>query len=432
MEYQPDMEILEKTTKLNALAEALESTQVATVPHFFKSHAQQAKLELSGLDFPNTRQEYWKYTRTGQIASKKWGFTRERSLPHLPIDISQLQNRLVFINGHFSDEHSKLDGPDGLKISSFSGSTDFPISHFIGYDLNTDTPMKVLNTAIPQDGYSIRVSMNTSVEALNVVNVFTGELAITQPRNTVYMEKGSAMKMTEYDIHAGSGATFANKVTSIYLEENSHFGCDVVQMGSPNSYTMHEVEAIVERDSNLTLNNFTLSGKWTRNNTNARIKGSSSEVNLNGFYIPSGSEHIDNHTVIDHEEPHCESNELYRGVLMDNATAVFNGKVFVRQDAQKTNAFQSNGNILVSDTATVNSKPELEIYADDVKCSHGSTTGQLDEEALFYLRSRGLSPMTAKKMLVAAFAGDVISRLVNTGLTEFLEERIAKKLLAVE
>ncbi len=188
------------------------------------------------------------------------------------------------------------------------------------------------------------------------------------------------------------------------------------------------MDAVVERDAVFTHNVFTLSGAWTRNNGNTRIKGENATVHLNGFYIPNGAEHVDNHTVVDHEVAHCESNELYRGVILDRATAVFNGKVYVRPDAQKTNAYQSNGNILGSDDATVNSKPELEIYADDVKCSHGSTTGQLDEEALFYLMARGLSRINARNLLVEAFAGDVLNNLVNSEIRPIIEATIAQKL----
>jgi Fe-S cluster assembly protein SufD len=181
-------------------------------------------------------------------------------------------------------------------------------------------------------------------------------------------------------------------------------------------------------DSTVMQNTFTLSGLWTRNNTTIRLDGEHNECNLNGFYIPNQREHIDNHTIIDHEQPNCQSNELYRGVLLDKSTGVFNGKVFVRQDAQKTNAFQSNGNIVVSDAATMNSKPELEIYADDVKCSHGSTTGQLDDEAMFYLQARGLSKDSARKLLINAFAEDVLEKLVNPELREIVEETVNLKL----
>jgi Fe-S cluster assembly protein SufD len=152
---------------------------------------------------------------------------------------------------------------------------------------------------------------------------------------------------------------------------------------------------------------------------NIEVNGENCESNLNGAYLLKGKQHIDNHSVVDHKVPNCNSNELYKGVIDDKGTAVFNGKVFVRKDAQKINAFQSNGNVLMTDDASVNSKPELEIYADDVKCSHGSTTGQLDEEAVFYLRARGLSEKSARKLMVSAFIGDVLDKIENEDVLNY-------------
>jgi Fe-S cluster assembly protein SufD len=163
-----------------------------------------------------------------------------------------------------------------------------------------------------------------------------------------------------------------------------------------------------------------LNGGLVRNNLNIEVKGQNCCTNLNGAYILKGSQHVDNHTTVDHIAANCESHELYKGVVNDKSTAVFNGKVFVRKDAQKINAFQSNANVLLSDDSTVNSKPELEIYADDVKCSHGSTTGQLDEEAVFYLRARGLSEMSARKLMISAFINDVIEKVENEEVKEFV------------
>ena len=157
------------------------------------------------------------------------------------------------------------------------------------------------------------------------------------------------------------------------------------------------------------------------------VQGVNAESNLNGVYIVREQQFIDNHTIIDHQVPHCLSNELYKGVIFDKATAVFNGKVFVRKDAQKINAFQSNANILMSEDATVNAKPELEIYADDVKCSHGSTTGQLDEEAIFYLKSRGISDSGARNLLVSAFVGQVLEKIEHEDIQTFISKKLQER-----
>jgi Fe-S cluster assembly protein SufD len=182
-----------------------------------------------------------------------------------------------------------------------------------------------------------------------------------------------------------------------------------------------------DKDSNFTLHTTTLNGNFVRNDVNVAVNGQNCETNLYGAYILNGTQHVDNHTVIDHKVAHCLSNELYKGVIDDKATAVFNGKVFVRKDAQKINAFQSNANVLMSDDATVNSKPELEIYADDVKCSHGSTTGQLDEEAVFYLRARGISEKSARNLVVSAFVNDALEKTENEEVLAYIYSLVKER-----
>jgi Fe-S cluster assembly protein SufD len=200
----------------------------------------------------------------------------------------------------------------------------------------------------------------------------------------------------------------------------------VQEIASGNLVNTTEVHC--QRDSNFTTNTFQLSGKLLRNNLNVRLKGENCETHLNGFYMLNGTELFDNHTLVDHLVPNCQSNEVYRGILAGKSTGVFNGKVFVHRDAQKTNGYQQNNNILLSDDATMNSKPELEIYADDVKCSHGSTTGQLDDDAIFYLRARGLDEFGAIALLLTAFASEVLKNVSNEELSSVLEEKIQAKL----
>jgi Fe-S cluster assembly protein SufD len=200
-----------------------------------------------------------------------------------------------------------------------------------------------------------------------------------------------------------------------------------LQLENGADYHFSRENARQDKDSTLTINTLTLSGNLVRNDVHVKVAGQNAETNLNGAYILKNNELVDNHTVVDHLVAHCQSNELYKGVLYDKSTAVFNGKVFVRPDAQKINAFQSNANVLLSDDASVNSKPELEIYADDVKCSHGSTTGQLDESAVFYLRARGLSEKSAKELLVSAFISDVLNKIENKEVLEFTNSFLNKE-----
>ena len=423
------MEILQATTKLNALSELLSERYVSDMPEAFKTRKDQAVQALEKLDFPTTKQEYWKYTRTGLIANKSWRFADNFDLPELPIAIDELTPRMVFVNGVYNAASSELEDIQGLEISEFSKSKGGFIADLEPYINYEKTPFLALNMALPQNGYAIRVSKNTVIEKpINIINVYTGDTTISQPRSVIVLEQSAELKLTEFHIHVSEKPTLSNTALEVQLGANATLGIDVIQKGNTDSYHMQQLDAVVASDSHFTHNNFTMRGRWTRNNGNVRLKGSNITANLNGFYIPNGAEHIDNHTIMDHEQPHCDSNELYRGVLLGKSTAVFNGKVYVRPDAQKTNAFQSNGNILVSDDATVNSKPELEIYADDVKCSHGSTTGQIDEEALYYLRTRGLSETTARKMMVGAFAADVLNEMANPVWRKYIEDVISYEL----
>jgi Fe-S cluster assembly protein SufD len=202
---------------------------------------------------------------------------------------------------------------------------------------------------------------------------------------------------------------------------------DKIQYESAGNFHVSTEQVAQEKNSNFSINTITLNGTLVRNNLNIEVDGPNCETHLNGVYLLKENQHVDNHTVVDHKAPQCESHELYKGVIDDKATAVFNGKVFVRKDSQKINAFQSNANVLLSDDASVNSKPELEIYADDVKCSHGSTTGQLNEEAVFYLRARGISEKSARHLMVSAFIEDVISKIENEEVTNFTHSIIKEQ-----
>ncbi len=215
---------------------------------------------------------------------------------------------------------------------------------------------------------------------------------------------------------------FSNVVTEIEVAENAHLDIDKLQLENETALQIASEYVTQARDSHFDINTITLNGLLVRNGLNIAVDGQNCETHLNGMYLTKDNQHVDNHTIVDHLQPNCESFELYKGVMNDKSTGVFNGKVFVRKDAQKINAYQSNGNVLLSDNATINSKPELEIYADDVKCSHGSTTGQLDEEAIYYLRTRGISAKAAREMLIAAFVGDVLEKIINEEVLSFIQQ----------
>lgn len=417
------MDTLEKLSKEEAVLQSMQETYAGKIPSGFSKQANEGRSLYESSEFPTRKDEYWKYTRTNQIATKKWKFSGN-SEAHLPEDLPLAKYRLVFVNGVFDSDKSTLPQVEGLRFLPFT-SSDEPASQISA----KPHIFEALNSAMPQDGYILELSENIVVDDfIQVVFLYDGDTVVSQPRSVITLDEGANLKLTEFHIHGSTGATFANIHTDLDIADNAHLKMDIIQKGGSESFHLQEVFGRMGNNSTVMQNTFTLSGLWTRNNTTIRLDGEHNECNLNGFYIPNQREHIDNHTIIDHEQPNCQSNELYRGVLLDKSTGVFNGKVFVRQDAQKTNAFQSNGNIVVSDAATMNSKPELEIYADDVKCSHGSTTGQLDDEAMFYLQARGLSKDSARKLLINAFAEDVLEKLVNPELREIVEETVNLKL----
>jgi Fe-S cluster assembly protein SufD len=286
-----------------------------------------------------------------------------------------------------------------------------------------------LNTYYALDGVGIRISKNVQIQqSIQVVFITTGENTYTGNRNIIFCENFTKAHVIFNYVSLDSNTAFNNSITEIHLGTNANLTIDKIQQESDTNFDIISEFVNKGKDSTFTINTFTLDGGLVRNNLTIEVNGQNCETNLSGAYILKGKQNLDNHTVVDHKVANCQSNELYKGVIDDQATAVFNGKVFVRKDTQKINAFQSNGNVLLNDNATVNSKPELEIYADDVKCSHGSTTGQLDEEAVFYLRARGISEKGARSLMVSAFIGEVLQKIENKAVLEYVNTVIEEKL----
>ena len=243
------------------------------------------------------------------------------------------------------------------------------------------------------------------------------------------VEENAQVKIVEsYETLDLSAKSFNNVLTEIVVEPNAIVDHFKIQNECELGNLMSTTQAVQKGKSVFSTHTFTLSGSLVRNNLNIVLDGEHIESHLNGLYLTNGNQVVDNHTLVDHREPNCNSNELYKGIIEDKSSATFNGKIYVRKDAQKTNAFQSNKNILLSDDGTINTKPQLEIYADDVKCSHGTSTGKLDADKIFYLRARGLSEASAKKLLMHAFASEVLDGIKGMEeLHNYLEERISKR-----
>jgi Fe-S cluster assembly protein SufD len=398
-----------------------------------------AKNIISDIDFPTSRTEAWKYTRVAKIKNASFGISSDfplwrgtegenlHSLVSKFIIPELTGSLLVFVNGFFTEELSRIEEENGLEVVSLAENNTF--SSELGKLVPLENEIfSSLNTVYAQDGVGIRISNKTELkQSIQVLFINSGENTYVGNRNILICEDFCKAHVTISYVSLDSNASFTNGISEIHVGKNANLTIDKIQEEDNSNYNIISEFVNQGKDSTFTINTITLDGAIVRNNLTIDVNGHNCVTNLNGTYILRGKQHVDNHTIVDHKVAHCESHELYKGVIDENATAVFNGKVFVRKDAQKINAFQSNGNVLLSDDATINSKPELEIYADDVKCSHGSTTGQLDDEAIFYLRARGISEKSAKALMVSAFIGDVIEKIENEAVKEYVYGRIGEK-----
>ena len=366
----------------------------------------EAILEIS--DFPTRKNERWKYTSVNGINK----LTFDESIGDFDSfnPISANAKQLIISNGFIKKDQKQIIG---VKTSWGELPT-----------TSTDDAFDALNILYCTAAIEIEFDSNNHHE-IELIFINKGN-SILFPRIFVKCNKESKGTLILNFQGSEESSCFTNVSTYIDVEENSHLNVHKIQKNGIGTFDLQREYVNQAKNSSFTINTFSLSGRLTRNELNILVNGSNCETFMNGAYTLKGKSHCDNHTTVDHKVAHCFSKELYKGVIDDTATNVFNGKVFVRKDAQKINAFQSNANILLSETGSVNSKPELEIYADDVKCSHGSTTGQLDEEAVFYLRSRGLSEKAAKELLVKAFLGEVLEEVEHAEVRSYVENQIEK------
>jgi Fe-S cluster assembly protein SufD len=382
-----------------------------------------ALADLQENRFPTTRDEYWKYTRVNRISTKSFKTQHGKISRIESMKIADLDsNVVVFVNGFFAPQFSDLNILKNSGVEILSQSKIEP--KFVE---DSGHIFDQLNQAFATDGVQIHIAKNVVLEKpLEIIHIQTGNEVMNNLFHSIEVERHAQAQIVMSFYSSDAENCFTNLTTAIHVHDGAHLRVSKIQTEDNSNYHIATENVSQEANSNFTINTITLGGELVRNNLNIKVDGQNCETNLHSAYILKENQHIDNHTVVDHRVPNCVSNELYKGVIDDKATAVFNGKVFVRKDAQKINAFQSNGNVLLSNDATINSKPELEIYADDVKCSHGSTTGQLDEKAVFYLRSRGMGEKQARELLVQAFVGDVLEKLddaVKSHVEALLEAR---------
>ena len=386
---------------------------------------------------PTRKHEEYKYTRVDLMLKGKFNFLTNKNCSDKQIEqLKFLKDAYVVIieNGIFVEGLSNLQNlPKGLTICSLvdAVTSNSPVfeKHYAQYaDVKTD-PFIALNTAMTKDGVFIHIAKNVIIEKpIHVIHVSTAfENTIIHPRNLIVVDENAQVKIIEsFETIDSKAKIFCNALTEIVVNKHAIVDHYKIQDEKELGYLMNTAQVIQQKQSVFSTHTFTLSGSLVRNNLTLVLDGEHTESDLNGLYLTAKNQVVDNHTVVDHRKPNCNSNELYKGIIDGKSTATFNGKIFVRKDAQKTNAFQSNKNILLSENGTINTKPQLEIYADDVKCSHGTTTGKLDEEKIFYLRARGIGVINAKKLLMHAFASEVVNTIKIEALREYIEEKISK------
>lgn len=390
--------------------------------------------------FPTRHDEEWKYTSVAAFEKQAFvampGNRRDGSTAAALVNRFALgkaaMHLLVFHNGHYAPELSAPGFlPENATLQSLDDALETTPEALEPYLTSEDQQpaFGALNTAFMADGAYLHLKRGAVLEApVHLLFISTEPGGASYPRNVIVAEAGAQVTVIEHYAGIDGAMYFTNAVTRIFAAENAHIEHHKLQQEAPDAFHVAGIHAIQQRNSRLESNSFTLGAALTRNDITTVFDASGCDATLNGLYLVGGRQHVDNHTRIDHRQPNGTSRENYRGVLDGSSHAVFNGKVIVHPGAQKTNAYQANHNLLLSREAEIDTKPQLEIHADDVKCNHGATIGQLDATQLFYLRSRGIEETVARNVLVHAFAHDVIERIRVASLRTRLEEILLARL----
>ena len=406
-------------------------------PAWLKGLRRMAIDRFAALGFPTSDQEEWRSTPIGPLVRQT--FERAAGDPNA-IDPAQIAPhdfeavaRLVFVNGRFSARLSSVgDLPPGTVVASLAEVLERAperIEPWLGQFAQLENPFVALNMAFVRDGAVLLVPRGAKVGTVHLLFLGTaenGKATVSYPRTLIVAGESSELSVVE--TYAGTGAYFTCAVTELVSGPNAVVDHYKVQRESREAFHMATFQIRADRSSVPSSHSISIGGGLVRNDVNAVLDGEGVDCILNGLYLADGRQFVDNHMRVEHAKPHCASHELYKGVLDGKARSVFNGLIHVHPGAQKTDAKQSNRNLLLSKDAVANSNPQLEIYADDVKCTHGSTVGQLDEDAVFYLRSRGIGAEAARSLLTYAFASDIVERIkvepVRKDLEEFLFSRL--------
>jgi len=439
--------VITATQQLESYLESFSEFEKLAAGHdlpWLRKLRQVAFARFCEVGFPTTHDEDWRFTNVSAIAQTPFRLARngrfrlsQKELK--PYQVADVACQLVFVNGHFARELSLLGKlPNGVKVSSLareisssSGAIEAHLGRYL--DIRRDA-FCALNTAFVEDGAFVHISRGTLVEEpICLLFVSTGDDAasVSHPRNLIVAEEDSQATFVEDYVSLDGGAAFCNTVTELVAGDHTVLSHYMIEREHKQTFNVSTLRIQQGRNANVTSHSVLLGGALVRNNVHPVLADEGGECLINGLFIGSGDQHLDNYMLVEHASPRCGSRQFYNGILDGHAHGVFHGRIIVHKDAQKTDAKQTNRNLLLSDDAQIDTKPQLEIYADDVKCTHGATIGQIEGDALFYLRSRGIDEVSARKLLLFAFASECLDRMKQGPVRKHVEGLINQCLFQV-
>ena len=419
--------------------------QTVDSPPWLRDLREAAFSRFCSVGFPTLRDEDWRFTGLAPLTRSTFRLARGSANQFTVSDLVQWRMegaaaRLVFVDGRFERNLSNWGAlPTGITVNSLAreiANQPEAIARHLGRYLNTERdPFCALNTAFAEDGAYVHVRKGVALEhPIHLLFISTSgqSPAMTHPRNLIVVEdEGQATIIEDYVSHGEATPAFSNAVTELVAGGNANVQHIMIEREHLKSFNFSTLRIEQARTANVASHSLLLGGALVRNNVHPVLHGEGGECLINGLFIGGDRQHLDNYMLVEHASPHCASRQFYNGILDEHAHGVFHGRIIVHKDAQKTDAKQTNRNLLLNDDAQIDTKPQLEIYADDVKCTHGATIGQIEENALFYLRSRGIDEREARRLLLEAFAGECIERMKPGAARDYTESIVFERLLSV-
>jgi len=438
--YLKSFDRFEKNFSSNGAANASINSATGSNPTWLRSMRQAAITRFVELGFPTLRDEDWRFTNVAAIAGTPFELVENGGVKLTTRDLEKflfpnlICHLLVFVNGRYAPQLSKIGSlPKGVKISGMasmlSSEPGALEEHLARYADFTNDAFCALNTAFMADGAFVNIPCGTILEEpVHVLYVSTASErpAITHPRNLIVAGDDTHANIVEDYVSLSDDVQFSNAITEVVTGDNSVVSHYLLERESTQTFNVSTLRIQQGGSSSFASHSILLGGALVRNNIHPVLNGEGGDCLINGLFIANGCQHMDNYMKVEHAKAHCGSRQFYNGILDGKSRGVFHGRIIVHKDAQKTDAKQTNRNLLLSEDAQIDTKPQLEIYADDVKCTHGATIGQMDDEALFYLRSRGINETSARALLLSAFAGESLQRVKVDGIRKHLEHLVTQ------